>query len=180
MLVMGVGINTRDRPSNCKEYKLWGGILERCYSSRSNKNYETCTVSDNFLNYTYFFDWCQVQAGFGLQDFDLDKDLLSPDSKQYSELNCVFIPSIINKALVKNNAPIRDLPLGVTRHGKGFRATIRLGTIRKHLGSFECPFAASKAYNKAKLDYLKEAASKYRELIDERAYNALMNYTLLI
>ena len=104
-LVYGVGVNDKTRPAwvdgkPVKEYDLWTGMLRRCFSDKcrsKNLTYKGCNVSDNFLNYSYFYDWCQEQAGFGNIDdkgryWQLDKDLLFVDNKTYSEAACVFVP----------------------------------------------------------------------------------------
>ena len=64
--VYGEGIlGTKYLPSingvNTKEYVLWKNMLERCYSDSFKKRrptYEGCKVSDNFLYYEYFYEWC--------------------------------------------------------------------------------------------------------------------------
>ena len=66
-LLYGVGFNDKTRPAkvdgkNVKEYKLWQDMLTRCFSEKYQTRYPTykgCNVSDNFLNYRYFYDWCQ-------------------------------------------------------------------------------------------------------------------------
>ena len=102
--VYGVGVNDKTRPAwvdgkHVKEYKLWQGMLERCFSEKYQTRYPTykgCNVSDNFLNYSFFYDWCQNQVGFGKVDdkgrsWCLDKDLLLVGNKTYSETACVCI-----------------------------------------------------------------------------------------
>ncbi len=72
-LVFGVGVNDRGRPAwvdgkPVKEYDLWIGMLRRCFSEKCQTLYPTykgCNVSDNFLHYSFFYDWCQEQIGFG-------------------------------------------------------------------------------------------------------------------
>ncbi len=48
-------------------------------------------------------------------------------------------------------APVKasGLPLGVTRHRKAFRATIKVYGRNVHLGSFACPHEAAAAYQRA-------------------------------
>ena len=75
-LVCGVGFNDRTRPSKVggkkvKEYVLWQNMLRRCFNEKLQTyrpTYKGCSVSTNFLNYTFFYDWCQEQIGFGKID----------------------------------------------------------------------------------------------------------------
>ena len=75
-LVYGVGFNDKTKPvfvdgKNVKEYDLWTDMLRRCFSEKcrsKNLTYKGCNVSDNFLNYSYFYEWCQEQTGFGKVD----------------------------------------------------------------------------------------------------------------
>ena len=48
--------------------------------------------------------------------------------------------------------------------------------IRKMLGIFKTEIEAFNAYKKAKESFVKEQADKWKDQIDERAYEALMNY----
>ena len=66
-LVFGVGVNDGSRPTKIdgkkvKEYGLWQSMLERCFSEKLQTRYPTykgCSVSTNFLNYSFFYDWCK-------------------------------------------------------------------------------------------------------------------------
>lgn len=48
----------------------------------------------------------------------------------------------------------------------------------EHLGYFKTEIEAFKAYKKAKETFIKELANKWKGKIDDRAYNALINYTV--
>ena len=48
------------------------------------------------------------------------------------------------------------------------------------LGYFKTEVESFKAYKTAKEAFIKEQANKWKSQIDERAYNALMNYTVEI
>ena len=110
--VFGVGVSGtkyqfRIDGVKTKEYALWCDMLRRCYSDDFKKRqptYDGCEVSDNFLYYEYFYEWCNKQIGFGVEGFELDKDLLIKGNKVYSESTCVFLPSEINSLLVKRTA----------------------------------------------------------------------------
>ena len=103
-LVYGVGVNDKTIPAkvdgkDVKEYSLWQDMLKRCFSEKYQNKYPAykgCNVSDNFLHYSFFYDWCHKQTGFGNIDdkgrsWCLDKDLLLVGSKTYSETACVFV-----------------------------------------------------------------------------------------
>ena len=64
---------------------------------------------------------------------------------------------------------------------KAFAAQVRKSKGKQeHLGFFKTEIEAFNAYKKAKEAFIKEQANKWKGKIDERAYNALMNYTVEI
>ena len=185
--VHGVGIlGTKYPPSingvRTKEYTLWCSMLQRCYSDVLKKRcptYEGCEVSDKFLYYEYFYEWCHSQIGFDNEGWHLDKDLLIKGGKVYSESTCVFLPPEINSLLVKCTASRGDHLIGVywNKTNKAFRATVSKNKgKREHLGYFNTELEAFNAYKKAKESFVKEQADKWKGKIDDRAYEALMNY----
>ena len=193
--VHGIGIVGTKYPSTIngvvtKEYTLWQSMLRRCYSDSSKKEYPTyegCEVSENFKYYEYFYEWCHKQIGFGVDgngnSFQLDKDLLVKGNKVYSETICVFLPNEINSLLTKRTASRGEYLIGVSwsETNKAFIARVNKNTGKsKHLGSFKTELEAFNAYKEAKETYIKEQAEKWKSQIDERAYNALMNYQVEI
>ena len=169
-----------------KEYVLWKHMLQRCYSDASKKErptYEGCQVSENFKSYEYFYEWCHEQVGFGNEGFHLDKDLLVKGNKVYSENTCVFIPQEVNTLLVKSTALRGKHLIGVSwnKKDKAFVAKARKNKGKsEHLGIFKTEIEAFNAYKQAKEAFVKEQADKWKGKIDERAYNALMNYEVEI
>ena len=189
--VYGVGITGTKYPPHeygvqTKEYKLWSGMLRRCYSDtckKKNPTYEGCEVSNNFLYYEYFYEWCHKQVGFGNEGFQLDKDLLVKGNKVYSEDYCVFLPAEINTMLVKREASRGEHLIGVcwANTNKAFVANVNKGEWkREFLGYFKTEIEAFNAYKQAKEAFVKEQANKWKSQIDSRAYNALMNYEVNI
>ena len=189
--VYGVGIiGAKYPPSeggrNTKWYALWCHMLERCYSDapkKKNPTYEGCEVSENFKSYEYFYEWCNKQIGFGNEYWQLDKDLLVKGNKVYSEDSCVFIPQEINKILVKREASRGEYLIGVywSKTNRAFKAQVSKNNGgSEHLGYFKTEIEAFKAYKTAKESFVKEQADKFKSQIDDRAYNALMNYTVNI
>ena len=189
--VCGVGILGAKYPSrvngvHTKEYKLWTGMLERCYSDgfkKKHPTYEYCKVSDNFLYYEYFYEWCHKQIGFGNKGWHLDKDLLVKGNKIYSETTCVFLPQEINQLLVKRTASRGEHLIGVCwcNTNKAFVAQVSKNKGKsERLGLFKTESEAFNTYKKAKESFVKEQANKWKGKIDERAYNALMSYEVMI
>ena len=189
--VYGIGVLGTKYPSTIngvrtKEYGLWADVLRRCYSDDFKKKqptYKGCKCSENFLHYEYFYEWCQSQVGFGNEGWQLDKDLLIKSNKVYSESTCVFLPPEINSLLIKCTASRGKHLIGVSWHNasKSFVATVSKSTgKREYLGSFNTELEAFNAYKVAKESFVKEQAKKWKGEIDDRAYKALMNYTVEI
>ena len=189
--VRGVGILGTKYPSKIngvktKEYVLWSNMLERCYNDvykKQRPTYGSCEVSENFKSYEYFYEWCNNQVGFSVDGFELDKDLLTKGNKVYNETTCVFLPREINLLLVKSTASRGEHPIGVRWHkrDKTFVARVRKNKGKQeHLGLFNTEIEAYNAYKTAKESFIKEQAEKWKDKIDPRAYNALMNYQVEI
>ena len=62
----------------------------------------------------------------------------------------------------------------------GYQSRCNIRGKNYSLGSFKTELEAFNAYKQAKENYLKELANKWKDKIDERAYNALMNYQVEI
>ena len=189
--VFGVGIVGIKYPPtisgrNTKEYELWKSMLVRCYSDNFKKKRQTyidCKCSENFNSYEYFYEWCHSQIGFANKGWQLDKDLLIKGNKVYSEDSCVFIPTEINSLLVKCTASRGKHLIGVYWHStkKAFASMVSKNKgKREHLGYFNTELEAFNAYKVAKEYFVKEQANKWKGKIDDRAYNALMNYQVEI
>ena len=189
--VYGIGVlGTKYQPTingvNTKEYVLWTSMLKRCYSDvykKKKPTYEGCEVSDNFKSYEYFYEWCYNQVGFSNKDWQLDKDLLIKGNKVYSESTCVFLPAEINLLLVKCTASRGKHLIGVNwcKTNRAFKARVSKNKgSPEHLGYFNTEIEAFNAYKQAKESFVKEQANKFKSQIDERAYEALMKYTVEI
>ena len=186
--VFGVGITGTKYPITIngvktKEYVLWKGMLQRCYSDTQYPTYEGCKCSENFKSYEYFYEWCNKQVGFDNEGWHLDKDLLVKGNKFYSENTSVFLPQEINSLLIKSTATRGKHLIGVywSNTNKAFVSQVRKNKGKQEwLGSFNTEIEAFNAYKIAKESYIKEQAEKYKSQIDVRAYNALMNYEVNI
>ena len=189
--VYGVGIVGTKYPTTIngvltKEYVLWKDMLKRCYCEKyhfKKPTYIECEVSENFKNYSFFYEWCQNQIGFDNKDWQLDKDLLIKGNKVYSENTCIFIPRELNQTLTKANLIRGEYPIGVCFDKVKNKFVVYVGLNspkRKYLGAFDTELDAFNTYKIAKENHIKDLANKWKSQIDERAYNALMNYEVEI
>ena len=161
-------------------------MLRRCSSDGFKKKqptYEGCEVSDKFKSYEYFYEWCHKQIRFNNEGWHLDKDLLVKGNKVYSEYTCVFIPREMNQILTKRTASRGEYLIGVSWHKtrKAFMAKVSKNKgNQEHLGYFKTEIEAYNTYKQAKESFIKEQANKWKGKIDDRAYEALMNYAVEI
>lgn len=181
-----IGNTKTSKGGNHKEsYSLWKDMLKRCYNLQyQNKrvSYKDCRVSDTFLSYEKFEDWCGKQVGFGKDGFRLDKDILIKGNKVYSPETCCFVPVELNGVLVNKSRARGDYPVGVSLNkstGK-FKARVSYSCHGKHLGVYDTPEEAFFVYKQAKEEYIKSLANKWKDQIDPRVYEALLNYEVEI
>lgn len=196
-LLYGIGFNSGKYPcwfegKRQKEYAIWQDMLLRCTKEcwENKPSYTNVTCSDNFKNYDYFYEWCQEQIGFNNKAeagirvaWHLDKDLLSKGNKVYSEDTCVFLPKTINLLLVKRDRSRGKYPLGVSWHSpmKKLRAKCCVGGgVQELIGYYDTELEAFLAYKTFKESYIKQVAEQYKDVIDPRAYKALLEYEVNI
>lgn len=167
-------------------YKIWVSMLQRCYDvphqSQHNPTYQGCTVSKDwhcFQNYAE--DYYEILNGN--VGWHIDKDILVRGNKIYSKELVCAVPPELNMLLCGSNSIRGEHPKGVSwnkRRGM-FRAYYWAGSGKQeHLGYYNTPEEAFAAYKIAKEAFIKQQAEKWRDKIDPRAYEALMNYTVEI
>ena len=194
-LVFGVGFNDGSRPTKIdgkkvKEYALWQDMLERCFSEKLQTRYQTykgCSVSTNFLNYSFFYDWCKVQIGFRNVDENgrswcLDKDILFKYNKLYSEDTCAFVPNEINSFFTDNGKNRGNYPVGVSLPNGYTKYVVTVCVVgkNKYLGGYNTIEEAFAVYKKHKEALCKELALKWKDEIDPRVYEAMMKWEVSI
>lgn len=170
-LVFGVGVNDVSDCANGNTcYEIWHSILQRTVNEKyksSHKAYKDASVCDEWLLLSNFKKWFDKHY---IDGFCIDKDLLGFNNKIYSPDTCCMIPSEINNALTRKKRE-RELPIGVMKYKDKFKAVCRL----KHLGIFDTVEEARNAYLKEKKKHLVELANKWKDKIEPRAYDALIN-----
>ena len=179
-----VDIDNANSVENRKSYQLWCDMIGRCYSpyiQKRLKTYRDCTVCEEWLVYSKFKDWFDINY---IEGYDLDKDLLVKGNKIYSPCTCCFIPHSINTLIINCKNKRGEYPIGVSfdkERGK-FHSTIRIHRKSKGLGRFNTANEAFLAYKFAKEQHIKEQAEKYLKegSITEKVYKALIKYEVFI
>lgn len=189
-LVQGVGVYEKgDYVSyalgkETKHYRLWVGMLERCYSDKhllKRPTYLGCSVSSEFSNFQKFAKWCDEQVSFGINGYQLDKDIIYKGNKQYNRESCAFVPREVNMLLINRKASRGEWPIGVyfdTQKGKFMAQYKTGGGKRKYIGLYSTPDEAFIAYKEAKENHIKMVAEKYKDSIDPRVYRALLEWSV--
>ena len=189
-LIFGVGVNDwvdviHVDGKHIKEYRLWEGMLRRCFDEKYKQKYPTykdVTCSKDWLSMTKFIEDVSKMKGYGLKGWALDKDILVKGNKIYSKDTCCFVLQEVNSLLIKSNSIRGDYPIGVYFHKVSgrFVAQITVNGKRRNLGLFSTPEEAFQVYKTAKEAYIKVVAQKWKHLLDERVYLALMTYEVSI
>lgn len=189
-LIHGVGVFDRpkiiDKVSCTKIRTMWYNMLERCYCEKFHKKqptYAGMTVSEDWKVFSKFERDVKEMVNFEkclTENWALDKDSVVVGNKVYSKDTCCFIPQRLNSKLstLTNletyGSGCSMLPYGSYRvlvggHGKFFQ-----------VGYFKTPEEAFSAYKIAKEEHIKVLANKWKDKIDPRAYEALINYQVEI
>jgi hypothetical protein len=188
-MVFGKGVNDAPFPVSIngvhiKEYRLWKGMLGRCYAEKaqlSHKTYDKTEVDTRFYSFMYFYNFVRSLTGFDQRGWNLDKDILG-DSTVYSPEVIVFVPPEVNMFFVKNLKRKYEGTLGVRydkRVGR-YCSAVKQGGRTINLGYFGTALEAQQAYCKAKEAYAKLLAEKWKYEVDSRVYNRLLEFKVVI
>jgi hypothetical protein len=169
---VGVGMHkTTENGRQSKKYRRWVNMLERCYSysfHEKNPTYIGCTVCDEWHNFQSFGDWFDSEFTSEKSSWDIDKDILNKDSKQYSKDNCILIPQWLNKFVKQthNDSIVGSIGVDFMKSNGKFRArcTNPENGSHEHLGLFQCEKSAHKAWLERKIYHAKSMKSKMDEI----------------
>ena len=145
-----------DHVKNKEAYRCWHNMLKRCYSGQ-DKNYENITVCTEWLIYSSFLKWYEVNY---IPHYHLDKDIALSvgNNRIYSPETCLFVHPKVNLTFrVRDNVTGF---CGVRINGKGFQAQITTDGELTPLGTFS---TANEAHKKWQV----EKIAQIRKLIEE-------------
>lgn len=174
-----------------KEYNAWSGVLRRCFDNKIQDKrctYKNVTCCDEWLLYENFYEWLHSQENFDKwydgNRWAVDKDILIKGNKIYSPSTCCLVPININSLFIKSNANRGDLPIGVLKKHNLFvaRCNSPFTNKREHLGIYNTPEEAFKAYKKRKEEIIEEVAEiEYAKgNITKKCYDAMIKYEVEI
>ena len=185
---MGVGgFNSK----NNKAYAIWSGMFTRAYNPNFEKiqpTYKDVEVCEEWWDFQNFAKWCHNQKGFMFKDYKgnnyhLDKDILVKGNKVYSPETCCFVPQEINSLFALRGNMRGNYSLGVRYSVKSKKYIASRNDVlfgRKYLGSYNTEEEAFQAYKADKDDYIKSLAEKWKGKIDDKAYQALLDWKVEI
>ena len=178
---------TRDKiliPEYIRNY--WLRILDRCYNPTTKAKdtlglYKDATVCEEWHDFQNFAKWALDQKGVH-NGWDIEKDLLGFDKKHYSPETACFLPSHINSFINKGFRTPDNMGANYIKPTKpnakeGWIARCSIFGDRKYLGFYPTIEQAQRVYAETKRKFAKELADFYKEQIDERAYNALIEFS---
>lgn len=168
---------------NTKEYMHWLGMLTRCYTDDYKlkfPTYQGCYVDRQWHNFQEFAEWCKWQKGFDYAGSVLDKDMLVAGNKVYSPETCLFLPNNLNSLIVTQKRTDKSVPAGISfQNGcQKYIVSCAVDGKNKNLGRYKCPEEAFNVYKNFKNDLVKKKAEEYKDVLDERAYTAMLNFKI--
>ena len=108
-----------------------------------------------------------------VEGWHLDKDILVKGNKVYSSETCCFVPNEIN---VMFESYLNKTDTGITRCKDGYRVKICINKEQINLGLYESKEDAIIAYRKAKKERITDVANKFKDKLNEKVYQAIINY----
>ena len=189
-----VGINGNKYPSRkngqkTKEYRAWSGILVRCYDEKyreENQSYKEVTCCKEWLLFENFYEWLHSQENFDKwlsgEWWAVDKDILVKGNKIYAPEMCSLVPPNINGLFTKCDKSRGELPIGVSKHRKKYRAGISINKHHIILPVRDTIEEAFVDYKNIKEENIKKIAQEEYNMgnITKKCYEAMMRYEVEI
>lgn len=155
-------------PTERAAYRVWQVMIYKCFDKsipievRRENN-----VSSRFKDFKSFQAWFEVQACCELDQVYLNKDLLYKHNRVYSDATCVLLPKPVHDLLKECRVTKSDLEQ-LSHELEGSITGNRENAV-------EAAYEAAKAEMEASLRIV---AEKYKDVLDPRAYKALIEYKI--
>lgn len=165
-----------------KHYRNWFNMISRCYDEKELMKYPTyrdVIVCEEWHNFQNFREWSEINY---IDGFYLDKDILIKGNKFYSPDTCCYVPCEINNLFIKSNSIRGTSPIGVhfDKDSGKYRASLKINGKVKGLKRCDTQEEAFLIYKETKENYIKEMADKWKNQLNERVYQAMINYQVEI
>lgn len=173
------GEGNYSRAKHKEAYKLWYHMLTRAYDEKYHSKQPTYTdveVCDEWLNFQNFAEWLYNVSNYQ-DNWAMDKDLLSQDSKVYSPNTCVFIPKELNNFMTNIRSTNTSGKVGVhwNKQKCMYTSSICLVETTKlhYLGKFETVEEASEAYQTARAEQVQIWKGRMENILPQHAIDAI-------
>ncbi len=149
-------LSSKKGPIQTISGQKWVAMRNRCKVGGSQQQkqsaYIGCYMSEEFKNFELFAQWHIKQIGYGIENYELDKDLLFQGNKEYASDKCVLVPRFVNLFTVSSTHIREGLPQGVSFHKKTgkYQARVSIDDKSTYLGVFVTEQEAFNAYVIAK------------------------------
>lgn len=179
----------------CKDnirYKTRSAVLWQSILTRVRLHNRYSGADNDFESFQVFADWCQDQPNYMNKESNgkywaLDKDIITPFNKSYSETTCCFIPSALNSLLCPSTRVRGDAPLGVhwDKAVGYYKAQMSSGTrpngdkTRIHLGISLDPMECHKLWQAEKVKQILQAREDY-DFLPENVLHGLWLHAMII
>jgi hypothetical protein len=171
---------------NVREYEVWYGMLSRCYNE-NNVRYQLyggkgVTVCKDWHNFQNFNAWYKLQPSRS-KNYDLDKDILYPNSRLYSPTTCTLVPNQINSLFSGGRST------GVTFNKSKSKWVVQIhdGVMSKEGKPKQSYYGSYKNYEEAreisirkKVLHIIEVAETWKSEIDPAVYTNLTNVSTIM
>lgn len=180
-----LGIGPYSTAKNLKAYSCWNNILSTCWEKPIH------TYEPSWICFQIFCEWYYSQPFADSKEYNmvLSKDIFTKNMKHYSPETCAIVPLVIQRAInlqtnyrkkhkdlpmpigVCQSRPMLDYCIGTVVEGTGkSRTHYYKGEDKKHI--------AFAKYKESKEQHIRNLADKYKHVITEKAYQALMRFTI--
>jgi len=167
---IGVGeYKTSINGKHTKVYQVWRSMLRRVYDEKyliKYPTYRNATICKEWHNFQVFAKWVSEESNFR-EGWQLDKDLMSKDTKGYSPETCTFISQKLNSFLANNRLTNTSGTTGVIwlKRDKKWWCRICIDGENKNLGYFKDKQEAANVYMEARAIEVEKLKELYKDTL---------------